>query len=96
MSARVEPPVSDESVTFWDATREKQFLLPWCTECDTAIWYPRLDVSAVSRVRDRVARGVGSRPRCMRAASTGNRVPAGVRTTGRTSSRWSISPKESA
>lgn len=42
MTARVEPPVSDESVTFWDATREQRFLLPWCTGCDTAIWYPRL------------------------------------------------------
>lgn len=42
MTTRFEPPVSDEATTFWDATRAQQFLLPWCTACVTAIWYPRL------------------------------------------------------
>ena len=41
MTARREPPVSDEARPFWDATREQRFVLPWCTECDAAIWYPR-------------------------------------------------------
>lgn len=41
MSARREPPVSDDAVPFWDATREQRFVLPWCTDCDAAIWYPR-------------------------------------------------------
>ena len=41
MTARREPPVSDEAVPFWDATREQRFVLPWCTECERAIWYPR-------------------------------------------------------
>jgi uncharacterized OB-fold protein len=41
MTARREPPVSDESLPFWDATREQRFVLPWCAECDAAIWYPR-------------------------------------------------------
>jgi uncharacterized protein len=41
MTARREPPVSDESRPFWEATREQRFVLPWCTECDAAIWYPR-------------------------------------------------------
>ncbi len=41
MTARREPPVSDEAGPFWEATREQRFVLPWCRECDTAIWYPR-------------------------------------------------------
>ena len=41
MTARRGPPVSDEAVPFWDATREQRFVLPWCTECEAAIWYPR-------------------------------------------------------
>ncbi len=41
MTARQEPRASDEAQPFWDATREERFVLPWCTECDRAIWYPR-------------------------------------------------------
>ena len=41
MTARREPPASEEAAPFWDATREQRFVLPWCTECDAAIWYPR-------------------------------------------------------
>jgi uncharacterized OB-fold protein len=37
-----EPPESDETVEFWAATREPRFVLPWCTGCEQAIWYPRL------------------------------------------------------
>jgi uncharacterized OB-fold protein len=37
-----EPPESDETVEFWAATREPRFVLPWCTDCEEAIWYPRL------------------------------------------------------
>lgn len=33
--------MSDEARPFWDATREMRFVLPWCRECDAAIWYPR-------------------------------------------------------
>jgi uncharacterized OB-fold protein len=36
-----EPPVSDESRPFWDATRERRLALPWYAACDAAIWYPR-------------------------------------------------------
>ena len=42
MTERREPPVSDETVDFWDATRDQRFVLPWCTGCERAIWYPRL------------------------------------------------------
>ena len=41
MTTRREPPLSDEARPFWDATREQRFVLPWCTTCDAAIWYPR-------------------------------------------------------
>jgi hypothetical protein len=41
MTARREPTQSDEAAPFWDATREQRFVLPWCRECDAAIWYPR-------------------------------------------------------
>ena len=41
MIARREPSMSDEALPFWDATRQQRFVLPWCTECDAAIWYPR-------------------------------------------------------
>ena len=41
MTARREPPTSEEAAPFWDATREQRFVLPWCTECDAAVWYPR-------------------------------------------------------
>jgi uncharacterized OB-fold protein len=41
MTTVKEPPLSDESRPFWDATRDQRFVLPWCTECDAAIWYPR-------------------------------------------------------
>jgi hypothetical protein len=41
VTTRREPPVSDDAAPFWDATREQRFLLPWCTECERAIWYPR-------------------------------------------------------
>ena len=41
MTTRREPTVSDEAQPFWDATREQRFVVPWCTACDAAIWYPR-------------------------------------------------------
>jgi uncharacterized OB-fold protein len=41
VTARLEPRASDEAAPFWDATREQRFVLPWCTQCDRAIWYPR-------------------------------------------------------
>jgi uncharacterized OB-fold protein len=41
VTTRFEPAVDDDSIPFWDATRERRFVLPWCTACDAAIWYPR-------------------------------------------------------
>jgi uncharacterized OB-fold protein len=34
-------PESDEGQPFWEATRDQRLVLPWCTECDAAFWYPR-------------------------------------------------------
>jgi uncharacterized OB-fold protein len=41
MPARLEPPPSDVARPYWDATREGRLVLPWCTDCDHAFWYPR-------------------------------------------------------
>jgi uncharacterized OB-fold protein len=41
VTARQEPRASDEAQPFWDATRDRRFVLPWCTDCERAIWYPR-------------------------------------------------------
>jgi uncharacterized protein len=35
------PVVNAESKTFWDAAREGRFLVPFCTACGKAHWYPR-------------------------------------------------------
>jgi uncharacterized OB-fold protein len=41
VTVRREPAESEEARPFWEATRERRFALPWCSECDVAIWYPR-------------------------------------------------------
>ena len=38
---RPEPPESDASQPFWNATRVGQYLLQWCTHCELAIHFPR-------------------------------------------------------
>lgn len=38
---RMEPPVSEVTEPFWQATRNRQLLLQWCTVCDEVIFYPR-------------------------------------------------------
>jgi len=38
---RFEPPVSPTTLAFWDATRDKRFLVQWCTDCQKAIFFPR-------------------------------------------------------
>jgi uncharacterized protein len=35
------PAVSAETKTFWDGARSGRFLLPVCTVCGRAHWYPR-------------------------------------------------------
>jgi uncharacterized protein len=57
-----EPPESDETVEFWAATREPRFVLPWCTDCEEAIWYPRLTCPSClgSAIEWRTADGTGT------------------------------------
>jgi uncharacterized protein len=38
---RIEPPVTATSEPFWEATRQRRFLLQWCADCDHAIFFPR-------------------------------------------------------
>src|SRR5437762_13141995 len=26
---------------FWEATRRRELVLPWCVQCERAIWFPR-------------------------------------------------------
>jgi uncharacterized protein len=40
VTALFEPPVSEPGAPFWDATRERRLVLPWCVECGP-FWYPR-------------------------------------------------------
>ena len=37
----LEPPVTETTQPFWDATREHQLLLQWCSQCDQVVWFPR-------------------------------------------------------
>lgn len=37
----IEPPVTEASAPFWDATREQRFVLPWSTVTGKAVWFPR-------------------------------------------------------
>jgi uncharacterized protein len=41
MTARLEPPASEEAAPFWEATRRSELVLPWCRECERPFWYPR-------------------------------------------------------
>ena len=40
-ATRLEPPVSEVSQPFWDATRERRLLVQWCRDCDRPVFYPR-------------------------------------------------------
>jgi uncharacterized OB-fold protein len=38
---RFEPPVTPTTEAFWEATRNKDLLVQWCTRCNHAIFFPR-------------------------------------------------------
>jgi len=40
-ATRLEPPVSEVSQPFWDATREHRLLVQWCRACDRPVFFPR-------------------------------------------------------
>jgi len=39
--ARIEPAATELTDPFWDATRERRYLVQWCSACATPIFYPR-------------------------------------------------------
>lgn len=39
--ARIEPHATPATDEFWDATRDRRYLVQWCTACDAPIFYPR-------------------------------------------------------
>jgi len=39
--SRPQPPMTPVSAPFWDATREKRYLLQWCRDCEKAVYFPR-------------------------------------------------------
>ena len=42
MTRRITSPVVNaETKSFWDAARQNRFLIPVCTACGKAHWYPR-------------------------------------------------------
>jgi len=38
-ATRLEPP--NDTVEFWDATRDRRLLIQWCLDCDQPVWFPR-------------------------------------------------------
>lgn len=36
-----EPPASELTRPFWDATREHRLLIQWCIACEAPVWFPR-------------------------------------------------------
>jgi uncharacterized protein len=37
----LEPHPSEEAAPFWEATKDKQLVLPWCVACGQPFWHPR-------------------------------------------------------
>jgi uncharacterized OB-fold protein len=40
-AARLEPEATEVSDPFWDATRERRYLVQWCAACAHPIFFPR-------------------------------------------------------
>lgn len=59
--ALIEPPVTEASAPFWEATRQRRLVLPWSTVTGRPVWYPReVDVADPSKPFDwREASGDG-------------------------------------
>lgn len=39
--SRPQPPMSEVSRPFWDATRQQRYLVQWCVDCNRAVHFPR-------------------------------------------------------
>ena len=63
MARKIAPPVvTAETHRFWDAAREGRFIIPVCTACSRAHWYPRAicPFCAGDQVEWRAASGQGT------------------------------------
>ncbi len=62
MPGRLEPPVSETTEPFWDATRQRNLLVQTCTRCRRAIAYPRevCPFCAFTELEWREAAGTGT------------------------------------
>ena len=41
MAARFEPPTTEVSEPFWQATRDRRLIMQWCRPCERVVFYPR-------------------------------------------------------
>jgi len=63
MARKIPPPaVTVESRAFWDAARGRRFVVPVCTACGKAHWYPRAicPFCASDKIEWRAASGKGT------------------------------------
>jgi uncharacterized OB-fold protein len=63
MGRKLTPPaVNPETKAFWDAACERRFMVPFCTGCRKAHWYPRAicPFCASDKVEWREASGKGT------------------------------------
>ena len=63
MARKITPPVVNaETKMFWDAAREGRFLVPFCSACGKAHWYPRAicPFCASDKIEWRSASGKGT------------------------------------
>jgi len=63
MARKIDPPVATpETQAFWNAARDGRFLIPLCTACGKAHWYPRAicPFCASDKVEWRTASGRGT------------------------------------
>ena len=76
---RLQPPISDAAVGFWDATRQLQLVLQWCDDCDRAIHFPREACPSClgDRLAFRPAAGTGTVYACSTMPAPGNPSMAG-------------------
>jgi uncharacterized OB-fold protein len=40
-ATRFEPPVTDVTAPFWEATKHRELLVQWCTACEEPVFFPR-------------------------------------------------------
>lgn len=71
---RLQPPISDAAVGFWDATRELRFVLQQCSACDRSIHFPReaCPTCGSTELGFRPAAGTGTIYACSTMPAPGN------------------------